>query len=276
MSRSKRQKKRRGGKPQIADSADRHELYEKAVQAPESDIEFFLDRFRQHRRRDPLTFREDFCGTGYLSSLWINGDKKRTALGVDLDQPTLDWGRERHFPDDAEATKRLQLVCADVCDVVKPRVELTCALNFSFCVFKTRPELLRYFKSVYAGLEDDGIFITELYGGTEAMIEFEDEREVDDFVFIWEQESFNPISHETLCHIHFSFRDGSVLENAFTYDWRLWSIPETKELLIEAGFSQVDIYWEETDEDGDGTGAHHVADEEENQEGWLVYIVAVK
>ena len=275
MVQEKRQKKRRGGKPPVADWVDRHELYEKAVQSPDSDIEFFLDRFRQHRSRDPESFREDFCGTGYLSSVWLAGNDRRRALGVDLDQSTLDSGSERHFSDPALAD-RMEMLCADVCEVIEPRVELTCALNFSYCVFKTRSELLHYFRSAHAGLVDDGIFVTELYGGTEAIIEFEDEREVDDFTFIWEQESFNPVSNETLCHIHFSFRDGSMLKKAFTYDWRLWSIAEVKELLIEAGFPRVDVYWEETDEDGDGTGIHHVATKEENQEGWLVYIVAVK
>jgi hypothetical protein len=29
-----------------------------------------------------------------------------------------------------------------------------------------------------------------------------------------------------VCHIHFDFEDGSRLERAFSYDWRLWSLPE--------------------------------------------------
>ncbi|MFQ5525683.1 MAG: SAM-dependent methyltransferase [Thermoanaerobaculia bacterium] len=275
MPASPRQKKRRGGKPAAAEGVDRHVLYEQAVQSPEADIEFCLARFRQHRSRDPKSLREDFCGTAYLSAQWLAGDNDRTALGVDLDRDTLDWGRRRHFADSALA-ERIDLECRNVLEVSEPRVELTCAMNFSFCVFKTRPELLRYFEAVHAGLTPDGLFITEIYGGTEAIVEIEDERELDNFTFIWEQEKFNPITHEVLCHIHFRFRDGSVLEKAFSYDWRLWSIPEVKELLLEAGFAQVEVHWEETDEDGDGTGIHHLATEEENQESWLVYIVAVK
>ncbi len=275
MSVSKRQKKRRGGKPSAADGADPHALYEEAVQSPEADIEFFLARFRQHRSREPKSLREDFCGTAYLCQRWLAGSDERTAVGVDLDQETLTWGRERHFTGNGLAA-RLELLNRDVLAVTEPRVDLTCAMNFSFCVFKTRPELLRYFQAVHAGLVDDGLFVTELYGGTEAIVEIEDERELDDFTFVWEQKRYNPVTHEVLCHIHFGFRDGSVLERAFTYEWRLWSIPEVKELLLEAGFSGVDVYWEETDEDGDGTGLHHITLEEENQESWLVYIVAVK
>lgn len=271
----KRQRKRRGDKAALADGADRYALYEQAVQSPESDIEFFVARFRQHRARDPLTLREDFCGTAYLSATWLEGSKDRRAIGIDLDQPTLDWGRDRHFSDPS-CRDRMRFLCQDVCSVTEPKVELACALNFSFCIFKTRAELLAYFTAVCAGLEDDGLFVTELYGGTEAIVAIEEEREVEGFTFLWEQEKFNPITNEVLCHIAFAFRDGSTLKRAFTYDWRLWSLPEVRELLTEAGFSQVDVYWEETDEDGDGNGIHHLAVEEENQESWLVYITAVK
>jgi hypothetical protein len=72
------------------------------------------------------------------------------------------------------------------------------------------------------------------------------------------------------------------MDKAFTYDWRLWSLPELKELLEEAGFSKVRIYWEEYeegDEDDDemeGTGEYYEADEVENQESWMVYIAAEK
>lgn len=272
---SGRTKKRRGGKPPAAERADRHELYELAVQSPEADIEFYLDRFRQHRSRDPKTLREDFCGTALLSATWLAGATDRSAVGIDLDRATLEWGRKRHFSDPA-LSERIELLCEDVREVDGPNVELACAMNFSFCVFKTRDKLRGYFESVHRGLADDGLFISELYGGTEAIVEIEDERELDDFTFIWEQERYNPITHEVLCHIHFRFRDGSLLERAFTYDWRLWSIPEVRELLAEAGFGKVDVYWEETDEDGDGTGQHHLATEEENQESWLVYLVAIK
>lgn len=275
MPSTKRQKRRRGGKPTLAERADRHELYEEAVQSPSSDIEFFLARFREHRNRDPRSFREDFCGTAFLSATWLEGADERTAIGIDLDRPTLDWGRERHFSD-PEIADRMTFLEQDVCSVVEPRVELACALNFSFCVFKRRAELLAYFQAVYAGLDDDGLFVTELYGGTESIVEIEEERECGDFTFIWEQEKFNPITNEVLCRMHFAFRDGSIVERAFTYDWRLWSLPEVRELLTEAGFERVDVYWEETDEEGDGNGIHHLAVEEENQESWLAYIVALK
>ena len=51
-------------------------------------------------------------------------------------------------------------------------------------------------------------------------------------------------------HIHFEFTNGSRLKRAFTYEWRLWTLPEIRELLGEAGFSRSTVYWEDRDADG--------------------------
>ena len=102
----------------------------------------------------------------------------------------------------------------------------------------------------------------------------DDEGEVEDFTYVWQQAEYNPITHETLCYIHFKFDDGSKIERAFTYDWRLWTIAELRELLYEVGFTTVRVYWEATGKDGEGTGEYRATEKEENQESWLVYIVA--
>jgi len=267
-------KRRQGATAGLAAAADRHECYQKSVQSPQADLDFFCARFAERRSRQPRSLREDFCGTAYLSSHWLRGGAERTALAVDLDPETLAWGELHNLrPDIAE---RIELRCADVRSISSPKVDLACAMNFSFCVFKQRADLRRYFDAVAEGLADDGVFVCELYGGTEAIVEIEESREVEDFTFTWEQAKYNPITNETLCHIHFTFEDGSRIDKAFTYDWRLWSIPEVRELLEEAGFRSVDVYWEAVDEDGDGTGEHHLSTEEQNQEGWLVLIVAAK
>lgn len=263
--------------PSLASQADPHALYEASVQAPEGDIEFFLRVFRRHFRRTPVMLREDFCGTAYLATSWVEGGRRRRALGVDLDETTLDWGRHAHLAPMTPATRRrIRLRCADVRDVTRPKADLICALNFSYCVFKTRQELGGYLRTVYRGLEREGLFVCELYGGTEAVVPIEERREVDGFTYVWEQESYDAITQETLCHIHFEFPDGSTLQRAFTYDWRLWTIPEVRELLAEAGFRRSEVYWEETDDDGDGTGEFKRTESEENQEGFIVYIVGVK
>ena len=61
---------------------DPFEYYQKAVQYPASDIDIFLDVFRKTYDRDPLTIREDFCGTAYLSTEWVSTRFTLTNLPV--------------------------------------------------------------------------------------------------------------------------------------------------------------------------------------------------
>jgi len=275
--RKKSRAKRPKGGRSLAERADRFDLYQRSVQGPEADIEVFETIFRDLRGRVPRKLREDFCGTGYLSTTWAASDPGRTAVGIDLDGPTLDWGRRHNLaPAGAKVASRIRLLQADVRDGRGPRADVVCALNFSFCVFKQREELRRYFEVAHDRLVRDGLFFTEIYGGSEAVVAVTEERKEDGFRVIWDQEVYNPITHETLCHLHFKFRDGSRLDRAFTYDWRLWGVPEIREIMAEAGFAQSRVYWEEVDEDGEGTGEYRATESEENQETWLVYVVGVK
>ncbi len=275
-------KKRTG--PSMAEQADIQELYEKSVQAPESDVEFYIDTYKALRGKEPMMLREDFCGTSLISLEWCKTDPKRTAISVDLDEATLEYGRKKHIePAGKDISDRIQLVLANVMEVTEPKTDVTCAMNFSYWFFKTRDSLRDYFKLAHAGLKEDGILVLDIFGGTESMEEIEEEREVDDedFEYIWDQHKFNPITHEMTCHIHFKFPDGSRLKRAFSYHWRMWTIPEVTELLQEAGFSKARVYWERFEDIGDedeleGTGEYEEVTEAENQEAWINYIVAEK
>ena len=77
------------------------------------------------------------------------------------------------------------------------------------------------------------------------------------------------------CLIHFEFPDGSRIDRAFSYRWRLWTLPEIQELLQEAGFGQVDVYWEGTDaETNEGDGVYTPSTTGDADPGWVCYIVA--
>ena len=65
------------------------------------------------------------------------------------------------------------------------------------------------------------------------------------FAHVWETRAFDPISHRVDCRIHFEFADGSALRSAFVYDWRLWTLPELRDVLDEAGFARVDVRWQD-------------------------------
>ncbi len=76
------------------------------------------------------------------------------------------------------------------------------------------------------------------------------------------------------CHIHFAFPDGSRLQQAFSYQWRLWTLPEIRELLAEAGFGRVVCYWQGWDAEGEADGVFEPADRADADAGWICYISA--
>lgn len=255
------------------------------MQRPEDDVAFFSDTFRRLRGREAKVLREDFCGTAKLSLVWCDSAPGRRAIGVDLDAATLEWARRHNVAPHARRLRgRLQLVQGDVLDVRTPPADVVCAMNFSFCVFKQRAQLRRYLERAREALADDGMIFLELYGGTGAIEPVKEGRDVGGCTYVWEQRSFDPISNETLCYIHFEFPDGSRLERAFTYDWRLWTIPELRDLLLEVGFSRVRVFWATLDEDEAnadddmvyGDGDYVELTEAEQQYSWLVYVAGEK
>jgi SAM-dependent methyltransferase len=273
------------GKP----SLDIHWLYEASVQNVDTDLDFGERIFSKHRKRKPTKLREDFCGTAKLACRWVERKKKHQAWGIDFHQPTLDWGVKYNTPDlTGDQLKRLHLLCGDVLNTDTPKADLVFALNFSFCVFKQRAVLLSYFKAAKKSLNKDGVFIMDIYGGTESVTAKSDDVreipglttpegvEIPDFEYVWDQAEYNPINHHTTCHIHFKVPGYGRFEKAFTYDWRLWSLPELQELLIEAGFSKAEIYLHDFDDEGESDEIFRLRKTYENVQGWVAYVVGVK
>jgi hypothetical protein len=95
------------------------------------------------------------------------------------------------------------------------------------------------------------------------------------FTYLWEQDQYDPIGNFARFHIHFKFHDRGGIRKAFTYEWRLWTIPEIRELLIEAGFRHVDIYWEGIDRrSGYGNSIFRKCTRATNSPGWIAFFVA--
>lgn len=279
---SKRKKKAESRKKQTAvvvpDSRDRHRLYEIAVQCPEADVEFFDRVYARRNGRPPLLLKEDFCGTALLCAEWVRLRPENRAWGVDLDGPTLAWGQRHNVDVLAEDAKRIELRQANALHVRTPKVDVVAALNFSYCIFKTRDELRRYYRNVRASLRPGGMIVMDLFGGWEAQMENTDDTRHDGFTYVWEQEFFDPVSNHTRFHIHFRFPGKArPILKAFTYDWRLWTIPEIRELLAEAGFSDSAVYWEGFDsETGEGDGEFREVVEARNSPGWNALVVAFR
>ena len=270
---------RRKRKQTMADLADRHVLYEKSVQCVSSEYKFVNKTFRKLRKRSAQHLREDFCGTAGMCCEWVRRKPDHTAVGVDIDADVLEWGRQHNLSKlKPEAHMRVSLLQEDVCKVTTPEpVDIVLAMNFSYQIFKTREILGGYFRKVYEELADDGILFMDAFGGYESFKEIKEKRKYKGFKYIWEHASYNPINGDILCHIHFGFPDGSKLKKAFTYDWRMWTLPELQELLVEAGFSRVQVYWEGYDEETcEGNGKYYPATVGEADPGWVCFLVAEK
>lgn len=261
----------------MAERADIHELYEEAVQNVEHETEFLQKTFQEIRGRKAHLFREDFCGTASAACQWVKQGEEFQSFGVDIDPKVLEWGRAHRVGRLPAADQaRVRLIESDVLDVDTPPVDIVAAFNFSYWIFDTRAKMLAYFKSVYNSLKDDGMFFTDMFGGSEAQEETREKTKHDNFTYIWHQAEFHPVTHYMRTHIHFKFPDGSKLKKAFTYEWRLWTAPEIRELMLEAGFKNPTVYWEDEDDDGEGTGEFFPEQKGEADLAWIAYIVAEK
>jgi len=259
-----------------ARTTDKHWLYEQSVQNPEEEIRFINRVFKKEFGRYPTFLREDFCGTANLCGKWVQSRRTNTALGVDLHGPTLAWGRRHNLRPLGPAAERVTLVQDDVRNVQQPRADVLAAQNFSWWTFKTRAELRGYLSHAHGCLREEGMMLLDIYGGPEAQVPQLEEREQEGFTYVWDQDTFNPITHEIRCLIHFSFPDGSQKKRAFRYDWRLWTLPETRDLLGEAGFRKTVVYWETADADGEPSGIFRPSTQGDLAPAWVAYILAFR
>jgi hypothetical protein len=260
----------------LAERADPHRLYEQSVQDAEVEIAFVKETFRRMRGRAARSLREDFCGTARLACEWAADHRRHSAIAVDLDAEVLSWGREHNLARlSPSARKRVRFVEGDVRGAPGRRLDVVVALNFSYWTFRERTTLRDYFASVHSSLGKDGMLLLDAYGGYDAYRTLRERRKVDGFTYVWEQADFDPLTSRTLCHIHFGFRDGSRLKRAFSYDWRLWTLPEIRELLAEAGFSRTTLFWQGTDErTGEPNGEFEPAGRGEPDPAWIAYLLA--
>ncbi len=269
---------RKGGSWRTAKGSDIHELYELSVQDPGGEIDTIDTIWKDQRGRTATSMREDFCGTAAVAREWVKKRKDNTAIGVDLSREVLDWCRSRIGDQlDDDQRSRLTLIEGDVLESPSESVDTILAFNFSYFLFKKREEVLNYFRKVYDGLGEDGLFILDAYGGSDSFLEMTEDRDLDGFTYVWDQNHYDPVTGNVVNHIHFKFPDGTKIMKAFTYEWRLWTLPEIQEILREAGFRRAVVYWEGTDEDTDeGNGEWSEVQTGEACEGWVAYLVGIK
>lgn len=255
---------------------DKYWYYSNAVQSPDADVDFLKKTFRYHAGRPAKYFREDFCGTFLNLCTWVKLNKDHHGVGIDLDPEPLDYGRKHYLakltPDEQ---KRIHLHQANVLSARVEPADVIAAMNFSYCIFKERKDLYHYIQNCRRGLKKNGILMMDAFGGHGCLEKNTDKKRRRGYWYHWEQTDVDPITHEGKFYIHFK-RDGEKeRKNVFTYDWRIWSLPEIQDLMHEAGFRDVVVYWEKSNSRGGGSGEFVRSKKGESCASWIAYVVGV-
>ena len=256
---------------------DKYEFYSKAVQSPDEDVRFYRRIYKSLRGgKKPTVLREDFSGTGAICCEWVKLDKANRSCGLDLDLEPMTYGREHYI---AKLTKhqqnRIALIQKNVLSPGLPRADIAVAVNFSYFFFKQRDVLKSYMQNVYKSLNRDGMFVLDIFGGSQCTDAIEDKTKHKEFTYYWDQKSFDPVTSEAYFEIHFRYKTKKY-EGVFVYDWRMWSITEIRELMSEVGFKETVVYWEGTDKKGNGNGVFKKVKHGEPCHSWIAYIAGLK
>lgn len=258
-----------------------YRLYEAAVQSAEVHARWFDQIYGEINGVTPHLLREDFCGSFQISREWVKLRPNNFAMSLDLDPKVLAAGKifaAESLP--PRVVQRLMPLRKNVASRTTPKADIVVACNYSFFIFRERRDLLNYFRAVKGSLAKKGLFVLEMAGGP-GMIEQvrEDKilRDVPGFpgktTYYWDQKSFDPVTQNGKYGIHFKLPGGRWIRDAFTYDWRLWTVPELKDALMDAGFKKVRIYWE-TEHQGVGTGEYLETESGDNAWSWIAYLTA--
>ena len=266
---------------------DRFALYELCVQSPRHIVGFL---YAVHGNQ-PTVLREDFCGTAAVSRRWIDEGNRRgeefKALAIDLDQATLDWAKFHA----AQFAAKIAFFSGDCISAQAPAnatgADIIFVGNFSIGYIHTRAELLAYLRDSRDRLSrasagfGGGIFVCDLYGGSGAFKLGGLHRRYtgpkgEQVHYNWMHEEADAMTG--IVQNSISFRviasDDATTEypREFVYRWRLWSISELCDCMMEAGFASIEVHVECNI--APGHVPVPVTDPSEIKEDWIVLIVA--
>ncbi len=269
--------RRRVQKKNSALTFDKYEYYHRSVQSADSDVVFLRKVYQELRGKDPKVLREDFCGTFALSCEWVKLNPKFESYSLDLDPEPLEYGRNHNLVKlKPEQQKRIHILEKNVLSPGLPAADVAIAMNFSYFLFKERELMKQYFANVFKSLKKEGVFILDCFGGSQCYDEIEEATDHGSFKYYWDQTGFDPVTNRALFYIHFKPKGQKKIERVFTYDWRMWTIPELREILTEVGFKKTHIYWEGTTKKGEGDGNFTRTEKGEACLSWIAYIAAEK
>jgi hypothetical protein len=192
----------------------------------------------------------------------------------------------------------IEFIRGDVLRTGPPEVvpaHVLAVLNFSI-YFQRNPEQLdAYLRHAAESLAPNGILVLNLFGG-KAVLEpgttrhqvtpkprLPGETAIPDFTYLWEVRSYDPASQRLDCRIHFEVPDAvapgrtHAVRDAFTYDWRYWSVAEIVGACNRAGFSEVQV-WRHTYDPAKGAAGVFLGAVQPGSflglDHWTAYVVA--
>lgn len=259
---------------------DRYECYELCVQSARHVVAML----RGIHGNEPGVLREDFCGTCAVARRWC--EEGGRAVGVDLDAGALE--RAGRLARDGGADQRLTLMRGDAVAMPPARDEgadVVFVGNFSIGYIYERAALVQYLRNCRERLMrgqggfGGGVFVCDLYGGAGAfrlgsLERTHMSRGAEVIKYHWEHEAADPVTGMVRNAISFRvIRDGELVAEwprAFVYEWRLWSLPELRDAMQEAGYSRVAVYKELNVAPGERP--REVRGPEELGEDWVVMV----
>ncbi len=291
---------------------DRHALYELCVQS----VEHLAPLIRAIHGGDPKVLGEDFAGTAALSHRWVELSPEARAIAVDLDEEALAYhGAHERIEKHTADVRTIDAPCDALfvgnfsIGYLHTRAELVAYLRHAR--ERLLPPLPRSGEGRGEGVSSDlplptgerggapgsdsslssGVFLCDTYGGESAytlggvhrphpLPRKEGEPGGRICRYTWEQQSADPTTGMVTNVIHFRIERAGVIEHelfdAFVYEWRLWSVPELRDAMMEAGFSSTQVYAKLADAIDDEGNAYvePVTDaEEELEDSFIVLVV---
>lgn len=260
-----------------------HDLYDLCVQSP-ADL---VPLLRAVHGDEPRVLVEHFAASARISRRWVETDPAASAVAIDLDGEVLQL---------SSGIERLRTIHADVLDHQKLQGvvgDVVHAGNFSIGYHHDRPTLIRYLQMVREQLSKGGVFVCDTYGGESSFHIGTMERDVpipeslrpagasdDLFIrYLWEQRAADPLTARVIDVLHFRVFDGDEViqdaPDAFVYDWRLWTVPELRDAMLEVGFTSIEVYNELPDAvDEDGRAYVEPVDGDDLNDSFIVCVVA--
>ncbi len=266
--------------PPTNQSPTNQDLYELCVQSPKHVV----DLLRAIHGDEPTLLGEDFAGSGAVSRSWVAQSGQHHAWCVDRDAQSLSR---------CTGIDRITTRTGDVMDETAP-AEVIWVGNFSIGYHHDRARLLAYLKHVRARLKPSGVFVCDTYGGETAYTIGQVHRfhplpaqlSPDGtggwrVRYTWEQRQADPLTGMVTNALHFRIERAGIIDDeridAFVYHWRLWSVPELRDAMQEAGFASTAVYAQLPDAvDGDGRPYIQPMDGADEIDGSFILCVAAR